>query len=112
MPVGEMLERMSSSELSEWMAFFSIEGPTGEERADWRAGMVASTIANVNRDSKRQKRPYKPEDFMPKYEQQAITADTQERPQADPGLLGFVRGMQRRMGGRLTIEGGADGDAG
>lgn len=100
MTVEELLSRISSRELTEWMAFFSLEGPTGDERDDWRAGMIASTIANVNRDTKKQKRAYKPQDFMPKYEQDA---PAQEQRQPDPGLLGFVQGMQRRMGGKLTI---------
>lgn len=38
--------------------------PWGEELANWRAGMIASTIVNVNR--KKGKPPFKPQDFMPK----------------------------------------------
>lgn len=63
---------MSSRELSEWMAFFQLE-PWGCEMEDWRAGMVAATIANVNRDTKKQRKPYEPQDFMPK--RAAITED-------------------------------------
>lgn len=64
MPVGELLGRISSRELTEWMAFFSLE-PWGTEVEDWRAGLIASTIANVNRDPKKRRKPYEPEDFMP-----------------------------------------------
>ena len=49
------------------MAFFSLE-PWGTEVEDWRAGLIAATIANANRDSKKRRRPYEPQDFMPKYE--------------------------------------------
>jgi hypothetical protein len=49
------------------MAYFSID-PFGEERSDLRAGIVASTIANANRDSKQRRRPYTPQDFMPDFE--------------------------------------------
>ena len=63
MTVAELGDRMSSRELSEWMAYYSIE-PFGDERADLRSGIVASTIANVNRDPKKQKTPFKPVDFM------------------------------------------------
>ena len=35
------------------------------ERSDWRAGLISSTIANVNRDPKKRKKPYTPQDFMP-----------------------------------------------
>jgi len=37
---------MSSSEFSEWMAFYSLE-PFGEERDDLRAGSIASPLLNV-----------------------------------------------------------------
>ncbi len=65
MTVGELLARISSRELSEWMAFFSLE-PWGTEVEDWRAGLVAATIANANRDPKRRRKPYEPQDFMPR----------------------------------------------
>jgi len=44
MTVRELLMRIDSRELSEWMAFYSIE-PFGELRADMRAAMVAFHIA-------------------------------------------------------------------
>ncbi len=62
--MGEIEGRMSSAEYAEWIAFMGLE-PIGEVRADLRAGIVASTIANVNR-GKRQK-PFKPADFMPDF---------------------------------------------
>jgi hypothetical protein len=45
MPVGELLRRTSSAELSEWAAFEREHGPIGEERADLRAALVCRTIA-------------------------------------------------------------------
>lgn len=57
---------MSSRELTEWMAFFSLE-PWGTEVEDWRAGLIASTVANSYRDPKRRRKPYEPSDFMPRY---------------------------------------------
>lgn len=68
MTVRELLARIDSRELSEWLAFFSME-PWGTETEDLRAGVIASTIANVNRDKKKQAKPYKPADFVPKREQ-------------------------------------------
>ncbi len=44
------------------MVYFNIE-PFGEHAAYWRAGVVAATIANVNRG--KSQRALKPEDFMP-----------------------------------------------
>ena len=60
--VGELSEELSDAELHEWMAFYRLE-PFGEERADLRAGIVASTVYNVNRGKKG--RVLKPTDFMP-----------------------------------------------
>lgn len=50
--------------------------PRGEERADLRAGIIASTIANANRDPKKTK-PFKPGDFMPKFDN-ATEAQSEE----------------------------------
>lgn len=67
MTVEEMLDRMSHAEFLEWHDYYATE-PFGEERGDLRAGIVASIIANVNRDPKKRKEPYQPTDFMPFYE--------------------------------------------
>ncbi|MEW6048249.1 MAG: hypothetical protein AB1609_17530 [Bacillota bacterium] len=68
---------MSSRELSEWMAYFQLE-PWGTEVEDWRAGLVAATIANANRDPKRRRRPYEPRDFMPRRDGPAVEEQTWE----------------------------------
>lgn len=67
--VEELLERISARELTEWMAFNTLE-PFGDPRADMRAGIVASVIANVNRDAKKRPKPYMPADFMPEFDEQ------------------------------------------
>ena len=64
MTVGELLRKMSASELHEWRVYSGID-PFGEERADLRSGIVASTIASVHR-KKGSRRPT-PQDFMPKF---------------------------------------------
>ena len=48
--------------MAEWIAYDRVD-PWDEARADLRAGIVAATIANVNRSKKT--RAFKPEDFMP-----------------------------------------------
>lgn len=50
MTVREMLARMGSDELTDWIAFYDLE-PWGEERrlADYRAGVIAATIMNLFR---------------------------------------------------------------
>lgn len=37
---------MDSEEFAAWLAFYS-QHPFGDQRADWRAGVVASTMANM-----------------------------------------------------------------
>ena len=60
--VREMLGSMDSAELTEWFAYMRIE-TLPEERADLRAGIMASATANFGgRDIKK---PYRPVDFMP-----------------------------------------------
>jgi hypothetical protein len=46
------------------MAYAELE-PFGPDAEAWRAGVIASTIANVNRDSKKRPRPFTAQDFMP-----------------------------------------------
>ena len=54
-------------QFAEWMAYSTLE-PWGEERDDLRMGIVASTIANVNRG--KNSKPLKPQDFIPSFEQE------------------------------------------
>ena len=53
-----MLAGMSALDVAEWAAYFELE-PWGEDRADLRAGIVASAIANVHGVKS------VPADFMP-----------------------------------------------
>lgn len=99
MTVAELLERMSARELAEWMIYDEID-PIGQERADWRAAMQASTAANLL-GGKKGKR-YKPADFMPKFESRrpksagglmaAFMAATQSDPSSSPGHAALERG--------------------
>lgn len=54
---------MSSQELTDWMVYAQVE-PFGEERADLRAALISSVIANVNRDPKKRSKPFDVTDFM------------------------------------------------
>lgn len=58
-----MLEEMSWSQLVMWHAYYASD-PFGEQRADARAALIASILANVNRDPKKHPRPYELKDFM------------------------------------------------
>ena len=89
--VGELLGRISSRELTEWMAYFELD-PFGQERADLRSAIVASTVANTVRDPKKKQKPWLPRDFMPKFEQQ--------REQTWQEQLAIVEMINAAMGGR------------
>ena len=56
------------------MAFAQLE-PFGEQAAFWRAGMLASVIANVYRA--KGKKAFKPEHFMPKEPKESEDEDWQ-----------------------------------
>jgi hypothetical protein len=58
--VRELERTLSNAELAEWVAYYDVN-PWDEWRADLRAGIVASTLANVH-SSKKGK--FKPRDFM------------------------------------------------
>lgn len=60
MTVAELQERMTSAEFAEWVALYSIE-PFGDDRADLRAGVVASTMANLLGSGRQ---VYGPGDFL------------------------------------------------
>ena len=63
MTVAEMLVRISSREIMEWMAFSRLE-PFGEIQQEYRAGLIASVVANTARDEKKHKDPFKADEFM------------------------------------------------
>lgn len=67
MSVRQAQQEISSREFTEWIAYNRIE-PFGEKRADIRSAIVASVIANVNRDKKKKPSPFKTDDFMPEFE--------------------------------------------
>ena len=62
---GGLADRVTVWQLRRWAEYAEVE-PWGESRADFRAGIIASTVANVNRG--RGVRPFKPGDFMPRFE--------------------------------------------
>ena len=69
--VRELLARIDSRELSEWIEFNSVEPIS--YRGDLQAGIIASTIANVNRGKDTQ--PFHPIDFMPLLDKPEQTED-------------------------------------
>jgi len=64
MTVRQLENSLSSQELSEWMAYYSIE-PFGPAREDYRAGLIAATTANCAGS----KKVLQPTDFISIYQQ-------------------------------------------
>lgn len=93
MPVREMLQRIDSRELTEWMAYYELE-PFGAMRGDLHAGIIASTIANTHRDPKQRKQPFEPGDFMPDF-----AGDRRPQPQSWQQQLQMVEALNRAFGG-------------
>lgn len=75
MTVDGMLRRMSSRELSEWIAFYNIE-PFGEERQDLRNAMACCVMANAWRGKGK---AFKINDFMLRFEQKKQSAETMKK---------------------------------
>lgn len=80
--VEEMMEQLPAWKFDRWVAFLSIE-PQGGVRGDLQAGIVASTVANVNRRKRSQ--PFKATDFMPQLP--LGRKETQNRPQQSLSTL-------------------------
>jgi hypothetical protein len=89
-----LLARVSSRELTEWEAYEAVTGPIGDERFDHLFAMLASVVANVNRD--RKQRPYPAEQFLPKWQAKQETGNGETDPEQ---LLRTVKRLHKAMGG-------------
>lgn len=68
---------MSADEFTAWRGL-DLYAPIGDERADRHAALIASIVANVNRDPKQQRDPYTLEDFDLYRERPALTREQEE----------------------------------
>lgn len=64
-----------------------------QERRDYRAGMIASTIANGYRDTKKKREPFTPQDFMPE------RVARKPREMTGDESFNFVRLLNASLGG-------------
>ena len=75
------------------MAYYRID-PFGEERADLRAGMLASVLVNLKK--RKGETPAQPKDFMLKF-------GSDEKPSRRPeDVYGMVRTWARMAGAKMT----------
>lgn len=88
-----MLRRMDSKELTEWIAFYSLE-PFGGDTQYIGHAITAATVANANRGKGK---PHKIEEFMPKFgpkHQQTVEEQIQ-----------FAAMMTAALGGEVKTDG-------
>lgn len=91
MPVAELLARTSGQELTDWMAYESLEGPLDPLwRGDYQAAVVATTVANAMRGKRGRKARI--EDFLPEW--------GGREPQTWQEQLAIVEQLNRRLGGK------------
>jgi len=95
--VAELEQQISEAELTEWMGFHLLE-PWGCEVEDWRAAMIAATVANGYRDPKRRRKPYEPKDFMPQRGPLVVKEQTVEEQEA------ILRMFERLLGSSGTTK--------
>ena len=79
---------MSSREFTEWLAYARLE-PFGPEADDQRMAQLMALIANVNRDPKRRKVPFTPDDFMPQRGPRPAVEVETLRPRIDAAMAAF-----------------------
>jgi len=93
MTVREMENRLSSQELAEWMAYYSIE-PFGATRDDYRAGLLAATVANCAGS----KRALQPTDFIHIYTQPK-TISYMDRRQKQASQMAMFKSLSEKTNG-------------
>jgi hypothetical protein len=96
--VDRMLAEMTSTQLTEWMAYYRLEkfGPLTEER---RSAKLLALLGNVYRDHERKPSPYTVEDFMPTYEKDVIERKT-KKALSPQGISEKIRRTMRMLGGK------------
>ena len=87
MTVGELLERMSSRELTEWEIYERMTGPLGGRRDDYLTAMLMSAVVNTQRGKKP---PVAMKKFIPQW----------ERPKLTPAeMFAKIREINKALGG-------------
>ena len=86
--ISELQQTLTHSEFIDWCAFYQLE-PWGENRADLRAGIIASTMTNLYASWVGSKTTTNPADFMPTFEPHE-TRPTEERQLTDEELAAWA----------------------
>lgn len=89
---AELLAAVTSADITEMVAYSELE-PWGPLQADFRAGQICATLANVNRDPRARSEPWAARDFFPALEramsgiERATAAVLLDDPQAQSELI-------------------------
>lgn len=80
-----MLAELSVAELAAWQAYYQVE-PFG---GDWhRTALLASILANANRDADKQAEPFGVEDFLPgRFAPAVDDVEDETEPEPAPWML-------------------------
>ena len=89
MTVAELLERMSSKEITEWMELEKLE-PFKAEVPYLGSAIVAQTVANFHKGKGQQ--AYKTKDFMPDFKP--------KKPQTTEEMIGLAEQITAFHGGK------------
>jgi hypothetical protein len=105
MTVGEMEDRMGSSELFRWIQY-EREEPFLPERVELNGGIIASTLANIHRGKNTP--PFAIMDFMPVARQAAEVSRVEAHrraamPDADDDDDALVQRMVAAFGGHAYV---------
>lgn len=93
---------LSAREFNEWLAFERVQGPWGDERADYHQAAVVQVLMNIHRDRKAHPQPFTTADAM-------LMFDTEDQ---DPDeMLQVAAEMTVAAGGRDTRPGKRDVEA-
>jgi hypothetical protein len=88
--IQELRAVLSYREFCEWCLYYQIE-PWGEDRADLRAGIVASSIANyAGKQRADSAYPALPSDFMPYLDRPEPEAPADDQPLTDEELAAWA----------------------
>ena len=95
--VEELLDRVSARELTEWIAYSSIE-PFQDERQDLLLATVAAILVNANRDPDTSSEAI-PDDFLPWRDKSHYETDDDEGGPDVETMAAMVEALNAAFGG-------------
>lgn len=93
-----MLARIPLKLFREWQAWWSLKGPSNEERMDWRFAQIAALIANAM--GGKRATAYKVKDFMPRFDSESARQTPQEMKAVLAAMTGAMKQQQAQREAR------------